>query len=634
MKNITLACVFFSITALCAAQPSSSIAKQVDSLNELAFRIKRSNINKALELLSSARNLALKNNYSKGLATSYLYEAGMYYQFGYAKRSLSLYSSALEISKRIKDSFNIARANQQIASAYKDNGKIKQAEALYFEALEQYKRLNKPEEVANVYNSIGLISIEEKDYSEAESVLAQALTISKSINYSYGEKKSLYNLGLLHKAEHLNREAIDYFTQALKIDEFTNDKYGVASAKLQLASVYNNTGERQKALLLSQEALEKAKEISAFQLIIETLNEIITAYHEEGNLTETVKWQQQLINTLNKQSEKEKEYAFGFLDAMREQDEREFNISKQALAVEQSAKAQKIFLIIAAFAFVVVSALAYLLYKNYNKSKAYAEEVKKQNVIIQKNSASLDQLNKAISKQNQKLEEENKMKDKLLSIISHDLRHPLVNTKSILELISLKLVTPKETEELFDQLESQYVKSIALLDNLLFWIKNQMQGKQMELMQLNIRHLISALIDEQRMPIHSKEINIQNNIAADVELPADREMLKIVFRNLISNAIKFTPSQGDIQLSSYLDDRFVYLIVKDSGIGMSKDTLQKVNSKQYYSSKGTSNERGSGFGLILCRDLINKHNGELMIESEPGRGSTFVVKLPCQVQPN
>jgi signal transduction histidine kinase len=107
-------------------------------------------------------------------------------------------------------------------------------------------------------------------------------------------------------------------------------------------------------------------------------------------------------------------------------------------------------------------------------------------------------------------------------------------------------------------------------------------------------------------------------------------MLKIIFRNLISNAIKFTPSEGEIQLSSYQDEEFAYIIVKDSGIGMSKSALEKVNAKQYYSSKGTSNEKGSGFGLILCRDLIKRHNGELMIESEPGRGSTFVVKLPIK----
>jgi signal transduction histidine kinase len=226
------------------------------------------------------------------------------------------------------------------------------------------------------------------------------------------------------------------------------------------------------------------------------------------------------------------------------------------------------------------------------------------------------------------------MKDKLLSIISHDLRHPLVNTKSILELISLKLVSPKETEELLEQLESQYVRSISLLDNLLFWIKSQMQGKDMELNKLNMRSLVNNLIDEQRLPIQTKEIEVQNNVQSDSELVGDREMMKIVFRNLISNAIKFTPSQGTIQLSSYADDNFLYMIIKDSGIGMNKDTLQKVNARQYYSSKGTSNEKGSGFGLILCRDLIQKHQGELMIESEPGRGSTFVIKFPSQAPLN
>ena len=105
-------------------------------------------------------------------------------------------------------------------------------------------------------------------------------------------------------------------------------------------------------------------------------------------------------------------------------------------------------------------------------------------------------------------------------------------------------------------------------------------------------------------------------------------MIKIVFRNLITNAIKFTPQNGTIEVLFVTDDDSDYITVKDSGIGMSDDILNKVNAQKYFTRNGTAQEKGSGFGLILCRDLITKQGGVLTIQSEKGEGSEFTVKLP------
>jgi signal transduction histidine kinase len=202
-----------------------------------------------------------------------------------------------------------------------------------------------------------------------------------------------------------------------------------------------------------------------------------------------------------------------------------------------------------------------------------------------------------------------------------------VNTKSILDLINLKLVSPKETEELLEQLEGQYVRSLSLLDNLLFWIRGQMKGLKIERTRVNMHRLTTTLIEEQRIPVQNKQIKITNYIDKTLEWRAEREMLKIIFRNLITNAIKFTPSEGEILLTSVIDETYAYILIKDTGIGMTKEILAKVNARQYVSSKGTSNEKGSGFGLILVKDLIEKNEAELLIESEQSRGSTLAVKF-------
>lgn len=106
-------------------------------------------------------------------------------------------------------------------------------------------------------------------------------------------------------------------------------------------------------------------------------------------------------------------------------------------------------------------------------------------------------------------------------------------------------------------------------------------------------------------------------------------MIRIVCRNLISNAIKFTNENGLIELDSRIDhNNVLYLTVRDSGIGMTKETIEKINKKNYYNTKGTSYEKGSGFGLMLCSDLITRHGGELIIESEPGKGTSFTIMMP------
>lgn len=302
-----------------------------------------------------------------------------------------------------------------------------------------------------------------------------------------------------------------------------------------------------------------------------------------------------------------------------------------ALAKVQEAERilqnQKALLVLAGVLFILLIVMAIPFYLNYKKVHMFSDALKQKNSIIQKNAASLDQLNRAISRQNQKLEEDNKLKDKLLSVISHDLRHPLVNTKSILDLINLKLVSPQETEELLEQLENQYVRSLSLLDNLLFWIRGQMKGLKIERSDINMFRVITSLIEEQRVSLQAKQIQIVNRIDNQLVWKAEKEMLKIIFRNLLTNAIKFTPTGGEIAISSVTDEQYAYILIKDTGIGMTPDILHKINSRQYISSKGTSNEKGSGFGLMLVKDLIVKNDAELLIDSEPGRGTTMAVKF-------
>jgi signal transduction histidine kinase len=208
----------------------------------------------------------------------------------------------------------------------------------------------------------------------------------------------------------------------------------------------------------------------------------------------------------------------------------------------------------------------------------------------------------------------------------------LVNTKGILNLVNQGMVPPEEADRLLQLLETQYLGTTSLLDNLLFWIKGQMDGKEDDKVKVGLYQLMKTLQEEHNLPLVKKKIELKNLIDHNLSIITEKEMIRIVCRNLISNAIKFTNENGLIELFSRIEDGHVlYLTVKDSGIGMSKVDIEKVNAKQYYNTTGTSYEKGSGFGLMLCRDLITKAGGELIIESEPGKGSAFTIRMPYSI---
>jgi two-component system sensor histidine kinase/response regulator len=624
--NLILTIVKGADTTLAAA------IRKVDSLNTLAFRQKRFDVPKALNNLSVSQNIATSVNYQKGLAVGYMYEAGIFNQNGYEKKALSTYYKALQIFKNLKDTFNIAFTSQQIGLSLQADSNWNAAMEIYKESLRVYTLLNKKEDIANVMNAIGLVHLYMNNFGEAEEAFTEALSLAKEIRYTYGEKKVYYNFGLLEAKKGNLREAEMNFRISLMKDRAMNDKYGAALNQLQLAGIYTRQGRLDSSVSMILNAYENAYSISAYHLLQEASQKIIGTYRQQGNTEKATQWQDTLVKILQTQIINEKEYALNFIEVIKNQDLQKANAENEARGARRVQQEQLLVITVGTFILIIVAVLAVLALVNYQRQRFFGKELKQKNEIIEKNAESLDQLNKEISNQNLMLEEDNKTKNKLLSIISHDLRTPLVNTKGILNLVNQGMVPKEEADILLQQLETQYIGTTSLLDNLLFWIKGQMNGQDNDKVKVNLFLLVKALEDEQRLPLINKKIRLLNNVSKDINIIAEKEMLRIVCRNLISNAIKFTNEHGHIELDSRIQGDTLYLTVKDSGIGMTKQTIEKINAKMYYNTTGTSFEKGSGFGLMLCRDLIAKHNGELLIESEPGKGSEFTVILPDSVR--
>lgn len=229
--------------------------------------------------------------------------------------------------------------------------------------------------------------------------------------------------------------------------------------------------------------------------------------------------------------------------------------------------------------------------------------------------------------QSKELKQLNQVKDKFLSIVSHDLRAPLNSLSSILDLMDRKHITPEEFDQLNKELRLQFNHTKSLMNNLLDWALLQMEKLKINVESIDLhRHVEENLL--LLRSLHLKDIEIKNQIPTDLKAMADANMLNLILRNLVMNSIKFTKPGGTITISATPNQTDIVISVADNGVGIDEQIQKMLFEKtSTFTTVGTSNERGTGLGLILCKEFIEKHGGRIWLESEAGKGSTFFFTL-------
>lgn len=245
----------------------------------------------------------------------------------------------------------------------------------------------------------------------------------------------------------------------------------------------------------------------------------------------------------------------------------------------------------------------------------------RQNLEIKKQKELLN--NKAIE-----LGELDVLKNKLFSVVSHDLRSPLYALRGVFHNFKTYDIPPEQIKELIPELYKDLNYTIGLMENLLEWSKKQMQADRIRPEEIDVSQLIKNVVQLLRLQAEAKQVYIESKIESPVIVYADKDMINLVLRNLISNAIKFTPEKGKVEIGINDLSSFAEIYVQDTGVGISKEALQKINEKNFFTTKGTASESGTGLGLVLVRDFLARNGGQMYIESKPGKGSTFSFTLP------
>ncbi|MFC2104740.1 two-component regulator propeller domain-containing protein [Bacteroidota bacterium] len=257
----------------------------------------------------------------------------------------------------------------------------------------------------------------------------------------------------------------------------------------------------------------------------------------------------------------------------------------------------------------------------------------KTNKLLQAQNQEIILINQQLSESENHLKELNDMKDKFFSIISHDLKNPFSSLLSMSESISENFQHADDEDKLtiFKRIHDSAKQINYLLNNLLTWSRSQREKIDIEPVAFNLSKLIEININLHRTPAEKKGIKLISNYQEDIQAYADREMINTVIRNLLSNALKFSSENDSIELETKKDNNHIEVSVKDQGVGISEENLKKLfRIDVKYKSVGTSGEKGTGLGLVLCKEFVEKNNGQINVESNFGKGSVFRFTVPVE----
>jgi signal transduction histidine kinase len=266
--------------------------------------------------------------------------------------------------------------------------------------------------------------------------------------------------------------------------------------------------------------------------------------------------------------------------------------------------------------------LVFLLFQVYLLAHHYSKSYKNLELLNQN-------LEKMVEERTGELRTANTVKDRLLSVMSHDIKSPLNSLRGILQIYNKGAISRDEFSTYAKHIENDLSKTTILVENILYWTASQLKGIQLKMERFDLHQLMEENVQLFQTIASGKKISLQHNTPSNLVISSDRNILNLVLRNLISNAIKFSYEGGVIDIFMWQTKESLFIRVKDDGIGMDRATLESLQSPAFtVSASGTENEEGTGLGLAICREYLQKAGGQLTIESTEGKGSTFTIILP------
>lgn len=570
---------------------------------------------------------------------------------------------SVKLFSQNKDSTQLFRALNDVGQDYRDLGEYKEA---YFYLTQSYQLARKHKEaptskdslvmaivlhnMGTVFTALGQYDIA-LNHLEASEKLSARLHDLEGPAYNYDEigelyrKKGAFDLaeknllaglsearrmkirvlvaGIQSHLANLYLDMEDYSKALLYYDSVrerqasVNNRFGLAECDLGEGMVMSRSGNHDEAMRLYKKSLEASKSLNARNLAL-------TCYQELASLAE-IKNDYKNALFYHKQHDALKDSLFNKATMEKlvqnqlrfETENKDTEIAALLQLRERQDSEMRRQELVSNILVIVVALTIFLLYTVYRSGSRR----KRINLLLLEHQ-------EEIKKRSAELEQLNQVKDKFFSIISHDLRSPMNALSGTLDLLEQKNITPQEFSELTQSLRIQFNHTRTLINNLLDWTLLQMEKLRIQPEKVYLRPKVEESFEALR-GLYPKNIVMENNVPESVAGFGDPNILTLVLRNLILNSMKFTEAGGTIRVRALENGKDITVSVADNGIGIKPEVREMLFEKASgYSTRGTANEKGTGLGLILCKEFVEKNGGKIWLDSEWGKGSTFYFTLP------
>ncbi|MEM8763418.1 MAG: tetratricopeptide repeat-containing sensor histidine kinase [Bacteroidota bacterium] len=527
--------------------------------------------------------------------------------------ALELYLEGIDVATKQDDKLMQSILNENIAGLYADQKDFKNALAFYDIVQNVNKALGDEITTAETQSNMASLYREAKNYELAMFNINKSIAVFERLKiyawlaYAYEVKGGIY----LDQGKF--QWALYWYDQSsmLHKEQLDDDR-----EKIQLfngmAKVYLGLDRDSLSLEYAKDGFRLSQKINSLQGQIEC-SETLYKLHKKQENTDVALFYLEIFKALSDSLSKDKnKQSLALLETKLEHQQEKQDLIESN---EQALAKQRNYIYFAILTVLILCTILFLIRRSEGIQKKLYNELK--------------QKSKVVSEREYELSEINKTKTKLFSIIGHDLRGPIGALQSILKLFSDGEIDKNEFLSFIPKLRSDVDNISFALNNLLSWGQTQLNGVVTKPKRINLEKVVSGNIQLLSEVASSKSIKIINQLPENILIWADHNQIDIVVRNLLSNAIKFTPENGLITLDTLEEEHHWCFKIRDTGIGMNKEIQKRIFADATnITTYGTNNERGTGLGLSLCKEMITKNKGEIWVESTLRKGSTFYFTVP------
>ncbi|MBJ6366896.1 tetratricopeptide repeat-containing sensor histidine kinase [Snuella sedimenti] len=681
-KTITLIIIIFL-----SAFYSFSQTKELDSLSiQLAFQSQDTlkvdtslnlikslydlkDYDRALKYIIESDRLASSLNYKKGIAEITYYRALIFAQKNDYINATSNYSKSKALFNDLNDTLGIAKVNNSIGLIEIKRGNYTKGLQYSLAAIDAFKKRNLKSELVSAYTNLAEAYYNVNDIDNSIAFNLKALDLQEVLNDKSAIINSQSNLAKLYSIKREHRKAIEYYEkviasignnndsirgaifpklggeylkfrdyekatgyllQGLQINRRTKNESGLLTTLINLGDL---NFQQRKFILAEKQLLEAgslAKNLGNNEELLKQYKLMKAIDSTKRDFASAFVWQRRYYDLKNQISNENLSRSASPLETTDLDANNDFNKSNEVienLSQNNNGSGNRTtlnrfklisYLLLAAFA--IVSTFLILIYIKRNSNIKYTQELEEKNIKIQLQ-------NEAYQKQTEQLENANNVKDKLFSIVSHDLKDSLSSINGFINLLQEGTLSKEEFDNLIPELSENANNASLLLYNLLNWSKSQMHSLEPKPSLFDIQEVFEDKVKLVEKRMENKGIALVDHSLRDFAY-ADRSMFEIVIQNLLANALKFCKSGDTITISNHISNGSCIVSIADTGIGISKENMEKLFSNTTFTTVGTNNEKGTGLGLSICKELIELNNGKIWVESTLNEGSTFYVQLP------